>query len=300
MAILNSTGSKSIHGRISYLFETAPHSTAKVTHRNLAVDGNNIRLLTDNTGIVSRYQDGYYLERQMHRILKKAKNPKRKYQLQSIIISFGTGEFDLKNKDSAQRKEIVQQALQLVKGFALLYFGDAQFVISIQSDGLGGMLHAHLLVNAIKPNGKTVQLNLFKVFALRRRLNNYLQANFPIITGREWNSGLVVRERNDIDDIFSTVKWINALKAVINDAKSRSFTFTQFKMKLIRHHVGLKIREKGIIYTIKFDGKKYQIRDFKQLKDKKGTVLVTKGLGKRYTLKEINKYFENRRDNKKE
>lgn len=72
-------------------------------------------------GTLTVNQSGVYLEKQFHQSLKRAFNPKRKTQCQSIIISFSNDEFDTSNLD-----EQASQALQLVQGYAKKYFGDAR------------------------------------------------------------------------------------------------------------------------------------------------------------------------------
>ena len=51
-------------------------------------------MLHDNDGRISVTQNGAYLERQFRTVLKRAHNPKRRYQAQTIIISFDPSEFD--------------------------------------------------------------------------------------------------------------------------------------------------------------------------------------------------------------
>ena len=76
----------SSYNRLKYVFNEPAHSYQKTDKRVLAATGFNIKMLHDNDGRISVTQNGAYLERQFRTVLKRAHNPKRRYQAQTIII----------------------------------------------------------------------------------------------------------------------------------------------------------------------------------------------------------------------
>lgn len=158
LSVLETHSCRSSYGRLQYLFQEPPHSYQKTSQRVLACTGFNIKLLHDSNGNISATQNGAYLEKQFKANLKKAHNPKRTYQAQTLIISFSTEEFD-----TADLNRQAKQALVLVQHFIHQHFADAQSVIAIQADGEGGKLHAHVVFNTIKSNGRTIPTNRFNI-----------------------------------------------------------------------------------------------------------------------------------------
>ena len=145
LVVLISNACKSSYGRFTYIFNQTAHCTDKTSHRVLCCSGNNIKMLHAPDGSVTSLQSGIYLEKQFHQSLKKAFNPKRQYQCQSIIFSFSNSEFD-----TSDIKNQSAQALQIVQGYVHKFFGEAQSVSAAQVDGVGGKLHVHLIINTVK------------------------------------------------------------------------------------------------------------------------------------------------------
>lgn len=156
------------------------HNDEKTDQRVLATAGFNINLLHSPDGQIAVQQNGAYLQKQFQQVLHRAHNPHRKYQAQSIIISFDETEFDTTNLHIQ-----AQQALLLAQLYVHRHFADTQSVIAIQDDGEGGKLHAHILINDIKPNGKTVSTNRFNVVKMRHDFDKNMQDNFERVTGRQ-------------------------------------------------------------------------------------------------------------------
>lgn len=94
MSVVVTHRCQSSYRSLSYLFDEPAHSTTKTIRRTLLCSGQNIRLLHDNDGTVTVDQSSAYLARQFKQNLLKAKSPGRKFQAQSIIISFDESEFD--------------------------------------------------------------------------------------------------------------------------------------------------------------------------------------------------------------
>lgn len=295
MAVLMSNVCKSSYNRLTYIFNQLPHNDIKTSHRVLACSGNNVRMLHNPDGSLTVNQSGVYLEKQFHQSLKRAFNPKRRIQCQSIIISFSNDEFDTSNLS-----EQASQALRLVQGYAKKYFGDAQSVSAVQCDGNGGRLHVHLLIGAVKTSGKTIATSRFSVFKMRRNLNDYLNSNFERVTGRQWKNPFdKTIERKDLNNLPNRSKWQEQLKKTIDMVKTEVDNVKDFLAKLSQFGVTVTERQHGKSWT--YHGsiktakglKKISARDFYQRIDKKsGQVLTTRGLGQSYTKENLTLYWK--------
>lgn len=298
MATLMSNACRSSYGRLTYVFNQSAHNTTKTSHRVLACSSINIKMLHNPDGTLSLVQSGAYLEKQFHNSLKRAFNPKRKIQCQSIIISFSNNEFDTTNLS-----EQASQALQLVQGYANEFFDDAQSVSVVQADGNGGRLHVHLLINAVNPSGRTIATNRFSVYKMRRNLNDYLNHNFERVTGRKWENPFEKTEnRKDLDNLSSRSIWQEQLKKTIALVKTEVDNVKDFLNKLSQLGITVTERQQGKSWT--YHGsikttkgtKKVSARDFYQRIDKKtGQVLTTRGLGQAYTKENLTVYWQNQR-----
>ncbi|MCC4482776.1 relaxase/mobilization nuclease domain-containing protein [Limosilactobacillus reuteri] len=300
MAVIKSTACRSSYGRLTYIFNQSAHNTSKTDHRVLACSGTNIKMLHDPSGHLSTIQSGVYLEKQFHQTLRRAYNPKRKYQTQSIIISFSDEEFDTKNLDQQ-----VSQASRLVQGYVHQYFGDTQNVSCVQCDGDGGRLHVHLLINTIKPNGKTVPTNRFSVYRMRNDWNKYSEQHFQQITGRQWKNSFEEsdKKRRDSENISTRSTWEKQLKQTIDQVKQGVRNVADFLSRL--SDKGIHVKERGKkkrwTYTQIVTGKNgkpklKRVRAFYQRKDKQGNVLSTRGLGKAYTKQGLEDYWQEERE----
>lgn len=295
MAVLVSNACSSSYGRLTYIFNNVAHYNYKTNHRVLACSGSNIRMLHDKSGHISVNQSGAYLENQFHQSLKKAFNPKRQTQCQSIIISFSDNEFDTTNLNQQ-----ASQALQLVQGYVHKHFNDAQAVSCVQCDGQGGRLHVHLLINAVKRSGKTVPTNQFSVFKMRRDLNTYLDNNFERVTGRPWQNPFNEKTiRKDLQSLPSRSKWEEHLKTIIDTVKQKVTNAKSFLSILSQQGITVTKRKQGhnwtyhqTVTTNSGKTKEMKARDFYQRIDKSGKVLSTRGLGTKYTKQALEKYWQ--------
>lgn len=303
MATLMSNACRSSYGRLTYVFNQSAHNTTKTSHRVLASSGINIKMLHNPDGTLSLVQSGAYLEKQFHNSLKRAFNPKRKIQCQSIIISFSNNEFDTTNLS-----EQASQALQLVQGYANEFFDDAQSVSVVQADGNGGRLHAHLLINAVNPSGRTIATNRFSVYKMRRNLNDYLNHNFERVTGRKWENPFEKTEnRKDLDNLSSRSIWQEQLKKTIALVKTEVDNVKDFLNKLSQLGITVTERQQGKSWTYHSTiktakgTKKVSARDFYQRIDKNtGQVLTTRGLGQAYTKQSLEAYYQRMLSKQKE
>lgn len=283
------------YGRLTYIFNNVAHCSFKTNHRVLKCGGTNIRLLHDKNGNISNFQSGAYLEKQFHQSLKKAFNPHRKVQCQSIIISFSDDEFD-----TTDLNKQASQALKITQGYVNKYFCDAQTVSCVQCDGQGGRLHVHLIVNAVKQNGKTISTNRFSVFKMRRDINSYLKDNFKRFTGRNWTNPFINQSRKDLSSLPSRSQWEEHLKRIINSVKQEVSNTASFLKKLSQQGITVSTRQKGLswtyhqtITTSTGKTKEMKARDFYQRIDKKsGEVLTTRGLGTTYTKQSLESFWQ--------
>lgn len=301
MVVLNSTAIKSTYGRLTYIFSSIPHAYTKTSERVLATSGTNINMIHSPNGHISNEQNGAYLEKQYRQSLKKAFNPKRRYQAQSIIISFSRDEFDTSDLDLQ-----ASQALQIINGYVNKYFADSQSVIAIQCDADSSepLLHCHLLINAVKKNGKTISTSRFSVGKMRRDFNKYMELNFQKVTGRPWNNPFAKSQnRKDIQSLTSRVAWEQQLKSLIDNLKEKVSTTREFLQELSQRGVTVTERrnERSWTYHMTITGKrgakKVSVRDFYQRKDKQGHVIRSRGLGKKYTKETITKLFKQKQNN---
>lgn len=301
MVVLKSTGIKSTYGRLTYIFSGLPHSSVKTSKRVLACSGTNINLIHSPDGHISPVQNGAYLEKQYRQSLKKAFNPNRRYQAQSIIISFSRDEFDTRDLDLQ-----ASQALRIVQGYVNEHFADAQTVMAIQCDANSKepLLHCHLLINSVMKNGKTIPTSRFTVSKMRHDFNEYMKLNFQKVTCRTWKNPFETSNvRKDIQNLTSRANWEQQLKKLIDDLKEKVTSTHEFLQKLSQHGVTVTERKNGKNWTyhMTISGKKGQkkvsVRDFYQRKDKQGRVIRTRGLGKKYTKKAIISLFKQRQNN---
>lgn len=281
MAILTSTPIRSSTGRLSYLFDKPAHRDG--IDRVLAAGGQNISLLHDpETGAIAARQSGDYLQRQFHTVLSRAKNPKRRTQANSIIISFADSEL------TGTLQERAQQALALADGFMKSSQPDgAQYALCVQADGENGHVHVHCLENAIKTDGKTVQTNSFSVSSLRKKLDGYLSSESEKVTHQPWVNPIAAKSATtDRNSLPVKAPWQQIIKDAVDDVKGHAVSVNDFKNEL-KDEYGISITERGKAkawtYHIDFAGKEKKVRGFYQLIDKAtGTVRSTRGLGSDY------------------
>lgn len=303
MSILQTHSCHSSYNRLKYVFNEPAHSYRKTTKRVLAASGFNIKMLHDNDGKISATQNGAYLEQQFRTVLKRAHNPQRRYQAQTIIVSFDSSEFD-----TSDLKAQSQQALRLVQHYVRKHFADCQSVIAVQSDGDGGKLHVHVVMNTIRPNGKTVATNRFNINKLRKDFDREMKTNYQRITGCQWTNPIHNQtERKDIHNLTTKSEWQQQLKELINQIKVKVTNITDFLHQLEQRGVTVTERQKGKSWTYhqtvetKTGSRELKVRDFYQRVDKTtGEIKSTRGLGQSFSKSEIKRYFNRKKENEKE
>lgn len=299
MSILQTHTCQSSYNRLRYVFNKPAHSYQKTDKRVLAASGFNIKMLHDSSGCISSVQNGAYLEKQFRTVLKRAHNPHRRYQAQTMIISFDPSEFD-----TSDLKAQSQQALQLVQHYVRKHFADCQSAIAVQSDGEGGKLHAHVVMNTIKPNGKTVPTNRFNINKLRKDFDEEMQTNYQKVTGRQWTNPIHNQSnRQDIHNLTTKSEWQQQLKELINQIKVKVDNIADFLKQLEQHGVTVTKRQKGKawtyhqVVTTRIGRRELKVRDFYQRVNKKtGEIKSTRGLGQSFSKSEIEHYFNKKKE----
>ncbi|CUR39921.1 hypothetical protein LRLP16767_LR3C6_01889 [Limosilactobacillus reuteri subsp. porcinus] len=291
MSVLETHSCRSSYGRLQYLFQEPPHSYQKTSQRVLASTGFNIKLLHNPNGDISATQNGVYLEKQFKANLKRAHNPKRKYQAQTLIISFSEDEFDTSDLNLQAK-----QALVLVQHFIHQHFADAQSIIAIQADSEGGKLHAHVVFNTIKSNGRTIPTNRFNIHKLRSSFDREMINNYQFVTGHRWTNPIHnQQERQDVNNLTTRSEWQQNLKKIIAQVRCEVNSLKEFIRRLNDAGITVTERQKGSAWTYHqtVHGKSYKVRDFYQRVDKQnGEVLSTRGLGQTFTKSYLTGYFK--------
>ena len=295
MSILQTHSCHSSYNRLKYVFNEPVHSYQKTDKRVLAATGFNIKMLHDNDGRISVTQNGAYLERQFRIVLKRAHNPKRCYQAQTIIISFDPSEFD-----TSDLRTQSQQALRLVQNYVRKHFADCQSVIAIQADGEDGKIHAHVVMNTIRTSGKTVATNGFNIQKLRKDFDEEMQTSYQKVTCRQWTNPVHNQtDRKDIHNLTTKSEWQHQLKDLITKIKNKVDNIADFLKQLEQHGVTVTERQKGKAWTYhqtvttKTGCRELKVRDFYQRVDKRtGEIKATRGLGRSFSKSAIEAYFK--------
>lgn len=302
MAISKIISTKSAHNLTHYILDGHAHNNQYSNARNLLVGGHNI---------FSDYQNkinSNYVDSQFYAVRKMAGKTSKKTQAFHNIYSFSESDFPPpKNKQELQKQ--AQQAYKLVNDFLRKQLpADAQYLVGIQRDGQGGMLHAHVAINSVLINQKVLDTNSLSLLqkvdqrsktvskGLLENWQDYLTDNFKKVTGRKYErverdlSNLVNSSAQQVENRGGYV-WKEDLKNRIVEAVQNSTTLDEFKQTL-QDVYGVSVKEyqsstgkvnsqgkkiKRLAYTYMFkddNGKQHKSRDFHITK--KGAV---RGLG---------------------
>lgn len=292
--------SKSSFNLVHYILDGEAHNKRFTNDRNLYVNGHNI--FTD-------YQNKFnsnYIASQFYAVRKVAGKIKKRTQVFHNIYSFSDEDFP-PTKDKKELEKQAKQAYKLVDGFLKKQLpDDSQYLIGIQRDGDGGKLHAHVALNSVLINGKTLdtndlsllqkvtvkQINKQKVRTVSKgvfeKIQDYLSDTFQKVTGRSYQridrdkSNLVNSKAQQISKRGGYV-WKDDLKDRIIDVARNVDNLDDFKAKL--HDVyGVSVKEyqastgkvdangkkiKRLAYTYSFtdsNGRQHKSRDFRYTK----------------------------------
>ncbi|MCI1699188.1 relaxase/mobilization nuclease domain-containing protein [Liquorilactobacillus nagelii] len=288
MVYVKSNSSTAAWGRLKYIFDESAHDNSE--QRVLAVTGNNIRLWggSDNP---HAEQSAYYLNQQFKRIRHRAWNKHKRHQAQHMILSFSESEFPINSPDTLSLE--YRQINRLIKGFMEMYFPNSQWVSALQKDGIGSHhLHAHVLINAVKIDGKCVRTNNFKVFRLRSQWNKYLEDNYLSCTSHIYVNPF---HKNNPRKAMKFKGWQKQLYQTLEWAREAAKSIEEYLYLLKGKGVTVTERNKhgDWSYHMIFNDKPKTVRDFYQRIDRKsGQVKTTRGMGQAYTPISLKKHFK--------
>lgn len=313
--------SKSSTNLLRYILKDHAHNTDLTKKRNLNLIYKNV-----DSAYNGKY-DYLYTISQFSAVQSLAKNKQKKTKAYHMIFSFSQDEFPIPESQK-EMEEQTKQASKLVDGFLKKDLAkDSQYVLAIQRDSEGKMLHAHIALNSVKLDGKVIDTRQLTwsdrerevkskdpnkstekvlVKGLKTRIDNYMQANFERVTGRKYKpierktENLVNSKEEQIKARINAknkqnTTWKEELKNKIYDAFSVSDSLETFKKALKNEGVTVKERkvknrQSGTGYTYSFvdsNNKKRRIRDFSYRKG------VPAGLGTSFTPDSIEKELEN-------
>lgn len=292
MTYIKSHSSTSSWGRLHYIFDEDAHDGSD--HRVLSAVGANINLWGAR-GHPIRDQSGYYLNTQFKNIRHRAWNTRKHQQAQHLILSFSESEFNTENNKNLTKE--ADQISALVKKFMDAKFSDCQWVSGVQCDGEGHKLHAHVLINSVKPDGKCVRTNKFKVSKLRNDWNNFMDENYLSVTGHVYINPF---NRKKPATTTKPKGWQEQLQKTLEWACSKASSIENY-LTLIKDK-GVTVSERNKrgdwCYHLVVNEKEKVVRDFYQRIDKKtGSVKSTRGLGLQFTPKELEHYFKIKKEN---
>jgi len=309
--ISKTVSTKKVSVTINYLLKEKAHNTNLVDHRNLDISMNNLSL--DGGGNVN----SAWLMCQFSASRSLAKNKKKTYQGEHIILSFSKNDFDCSDVESQSK-----QAIKLMNGFFEEYFPrESQYFMVSQADNDGQNLHIHAVVNTVNIDGKVLNTNLTsqtRSGAFRESVNKYLNINFKKVTGRSYES-VSPNKRSEIANTHSSLAQIkkrgayswkddlmiritSALKKVENDdddeiktvLNNSGISISKKRRSVGKDDNGAKIYREAWTYSfIDETGQERKARDFSIQKNGKRT-----GLGEGFTpnrMRSFAKYYSRRR-----
>lgn len=318
MSIVKVISSTNAGANLNYLINEKAHNTELTSHRSLLFNGQNVY------GDYANKVNARYLADQYWAVRQRAKNPKKKVQVNHLIFSFSQQEFNPTTKNLLQQ---ARQALKLVNGFLhQILPSTAQYLEAVQCDSKGKNLHVHVSCNSVLTNGKVLDTNLISVNSrtvtknkkpiyypgIRNQFDNFMTEHFEKLTGREFhpieenNVNLVNSKAVKIDERGGYV-WKEDLKQRILDAFNNTDNFTDFEAVLeanngvnIKHRRasigkdknGNKIYRNAVTYTFLDNfSASHSIRDFAYTKSG-----AKRGLGLSFTPQAIQRAFATRQE----
>lgn len=158
MAIIKVNQIQNANALNKYLLDNDAHEkTDLIQDRNLLVWSQNFMKTYDH-----KY-DYLYMSAQQYAVRAIADKKKKKTQAFHMMISFSDEDFPpAKNKQDLKKQ--TQQAYTLINGFLKKEFPqNAQYYATIQRDGDGHKLHAHVAISSLLMNGKSFNTNILSI-----------------------------------------------------------------------------------------------------------------------------------------
>lgn len=254
---------------IDYVLQERGHYKEK---RNEYITGVNLML----NGDVS-------VTEQMEQYWQKA-SEQNKTQVRRVVISFSEKEFDPENPESILR------ASELCRdGLAELY-PDRQILVCAQSDGRGGKLHIHGLVNNVSmtdnrglPAGKT------GFFYLKKEMNRYMQEHGVELDRGENHGKMRETQTERAFKDSELYVWKDDLLERVKQAKESATSYEQFIDELNNRDIEYDDSRKHNTFVLT-DTERY-IQDFGK-EPEKALKARGKTLGEEFSKEKLKEHFD--------
>lgn len=254
---------------IDYVLQEQGHYKEK---RNEYVTGVNLML----NGDVS-------VTEQMEQYWQKASG-QNKTQVRRVVISFSEKEFDPENPESILR------ASELCRdGLAELY-PDRQILVCTQTDGKGGKLHVHGLVNNVSmTDNKGLGAGMTGFFYLKREMNKYMESHGVELDKGENHGKMRETQTERVFKEAQLYSWKDDLLERVKEAKESATSYEQFIDELNNRDIEYDDSRKHNTFVLT-DTEAY-VQDFGKEPDK---VFKSRGktLGEEFSKEALHEHFE--------
>ena len=254
---------------IDYVLQEQGHYKEK---RNEYVTGVNLML----NGDVS-------VTEQMEQYWQKASG-QNKTQVRRVVISFSEKEFDPENPESILR------ASELCRdGLAELY-PDRQILVCTQTDGKGGKLHVHGLVNNVSmTDNKGLGAGMTGFFYLKREMNKYMESHGVELDKGENHGKMRETQTERVFKEAQLYSWKDDLHERVKQAREASTSYEQFIDELNNRDIEYDDSRKHNTFVLT-DTEAY-VQDFGKEPDK---VFKSRGktLGEEFSKEALQEHFD--------
>ena len=254
---------------IDYVLQERGHYKEK---RNEYVTGVNLML----SGDVS-------ITEQMEQYWNKM-SEQNKTQVRRVVISFSEKEFDPENPESILR------ASELCRdGLAELY-PDRQILVCTQTDGKGGKLHVHGLVNNVSmTDAKGLGAGKTGLFYLKKEMNRYMQEHGVELDRGESHGKMRETQTERVFKDSELYSWKYDLLERVKQAKESSTNYEQFIDELNNRDIEYDDSRKHNTFVLT-DTERY-IQDFGK-EPEKALKARGKTLGEEFTKEALHAHFD--------
>lgn len=240
MVVSKTIQSTNATANLRYILNDTPHVQNETGHRVLALAQHNVD--TDYAGNINALYTAAQFNTIRHTTNKyKFSHKDKKTQSEHLIISFSDTDFDLSDPVAQ-----ANQAMTLISDFMTKQLGpNSQWLAAAQDDNLGHKLHIHVVVNSVNVDGKVLDTSRVKQVGqdgFRNHLNNYLEQNFELVTGRkfvpvtpakrDYTNATSSKERNMKANRSNAHSWKDDLRSIIDNAMSSNIDMQGFKDQL--------------------------------------------------------------------
>lgn len=240
MVVSKTIQSTNATANLRYILNDTPHVQNETGHRVLALAQHNVD--TDYAGNINALYTAAQFNTIRHTTNKyKFSHKDKKTQSEHIIISFSDKDFNLSDPVGQAK-----QAMKLISDFMTKQLGpNSQWLAAAQDDNLGHKLHIHVVVNSVNVDGKVLDTSRVKQVGqdgFRNHLNDYLEQNFEMVTGRKfvpvtpakrnYTNATSSKERNMKANRSNAHSWKDELKAILDSAIANNTDMQGFKDQL--------------------------------------------------------------------